>query len=199
MPYPDHLLPQQHFKIIDDDLSEYYVLRATDTKDIFDENGRVITSCVCSPRTNCEDLSVNLLGVFRHLDVRYQIESNGEYYHADWEVGEQVEPPSDQDYSINENKGCFYIGLGEINNLSIPYKNGATGDEYILHCRPFHRPTNCNFWHLELRWYNDHGYIKGQQGNWKKRILTNIRNLISEFGLDIPPFEPRITEGVYTN
>lgn len=196
MPYPSHLLPRKEYKYLEDILRGGFLVRYTQDKDIVDEAGQVKSSHVCTPRTNCENLSVSLFGIYQEEDVMYcMVGDRSAFFQERWIVGESVPHPADKDYEERRERGFFYLSIDDIHNHTITYEKN--NEQHDLICSIVHCPTNCNFWHFEVKWRNEDGFIQPQSGNWKKRVLNKIRNIISEFGQTGSPPAVDISESLY--
>ena len=86
--YPSEILPQPEFKIIDCDLSDQHLIRSTSTKEkeeLVDRNtGLVKTEHICSPRTNMEDLSTSLFGVFNQYHNAIELTKEGKNLYSEY-------------------------------------------------------------------------------------------------------------------
>ena len=184
MPYPDHLIPSNDHKLIEDNLVGFSLVRHTETRDILNEVGKIKVKCVCHPTANCENLSVSLFGIFNAQDILYTIKGGRKgYFFQEWVVGEEVDPPTEEEYSIDKNKGCFYISIDDLRSLKpIKYTIGESSKQYELSCQIVHCPTRCNFWHFEIRWINEEGFLHDMSGSWKRRVAKLIKDRVSESG-----------------
>lgn len=199
MPYPDHLIPSHDHKYIEDDLVGFCLVRHTETKDILNEIGNVKVKCICHPTSNCENLSVSLFGIFRSQDIFYAVKGEREdYFHARWNVGEEVDPPTEEDYSVDQDRSCFYVSVNDLRNLKpITYNIGGGSEQYELSCQIIHCPTRCNFWHFEIRWMNGDNFLHEMSGNWKRRAAKKIKDIISELGEEGFPPSRDVPNNVY--
>ena len=198
MPYLSHLLPLEEYKVIEDSPKGNCLIRYTEDKDIVDEAGQIKSSHVCTPRTNCENLSVSLFGIFREEDIVYHVVGDKRtFFQEEWTTGQSISPPDSSDYEERKERGFFYLKIDDIHNHPIVYERN--NEQHKLICSVVHCPTNCNFWHFEVRWRNEEGLIRMQSGNWKKRVLNKVRNIVSEFGQIGSPSKTDIPRSLYIN
>lgn len=197
--YSSHLLANQNYCFIKHQLSDKYLVRHTQSKDFIDlQTNNIIVKQVCSPSEQLEDLSTNLLANFTIKDLIFEIINEGgnkEYFTRYWNEGEIVNkvPLFEKDFRFNNERGFFFLSIKEIDGLYVPYSvGGVCSDNFRVICRVVHTPTNNNFWHFSLRWYNEKGEdLREIKGNFKNRLFTNSRSLISEMAeYELPKYEP---------
>lgn len=151
--YPSHLLPCSNYRKIGQDLllslSNLLLVRHVDSTEVryIGDSDILHPDCISFPSSRLDDLSCNLLGVFRKEDVYFGI--NKEFYDkyiTPWEEGTEVEQPSGEEYFIDEMRDCYFIDVEKLVNLSFP-ANSDTKYHFVI----LHTPNKCNFWHISVR------------------------------------------------
>lgn len=201
--YPQRLLPKPTFKIIKhEDLNDYYLIRYTNTKSFLDEDTKFLKTSEISS-SHMSDLSTNLLGKFEVEDIYIEYlkgSDSSSYFSSDWiektEVG--IVPIWEKDFSICLDRGFFLLKISEINGHPVPYCKG--NDKFQAFCRIIHTPTNSNFWHCSIRWFDEEGQdIYYQKGSFRNRLNSSTRAVLCEFiKCQVPDAIPIIDESVYT-
>lgn len=187
MNYPEQLLPQQIFKQITSDLSGYFICRKVFDKQLLTEPlPPIIPDEILSLETanDCFDYSTNLPGVFELLhNCIEHIGERKKYFRTYWDFVSDVEMPVyEQDFTINEKVGFFFLRIGSLQGLRIPFNKKA--DEKpndMATAQVLHTPTNSNFWHFSVRWFDKEGnQISSNSAKWKNGIIAAARAMISE-------------------
>ncbi|MDO8366362.1 MAG: hypothetical protein Q7T20_06160 [Saprospiraceae bacterium] len=205
MQYPKHLIPDPNYKRIafGDWLHNYYLVRNTPDRELLDaETGKLKITYIVPQSNHLRDFSTNLLGTFTLNDVGFFLKEvdkeRKNYFNALWEEGDLVEPPIFLiDFDFNENLGCFFLFIGDLDGQQVPYQinNGPT---LSATCRIIHTPTRCNFWHFSIRWMTEMGDLELQKGTWVERLLkTQVKTLIHQKArVDKPSYVP-VDESYY--
>lgn len=205
MNYPDHLLPKPDYKIIENiaETANCFLIRNTPTREFCIPGTKLVNPELVEIQSNhLGDFSTNLLGIYTEYDIRYQIIGNAQdYFHSLWLQGEEVDAPTYQnDFDVNENKGCFYLSIDEINGQSVNYPQDNPKIEAC--CKVIHTPTKCNFWHFSIRWYNNDGIDIRDLGiskNQRRRFLSLTKSLVIELALIDKPVNSIISPDLYKN
>lgn len=189
MQYPAHILPQPNFKRITDipALHNFHLIHFTETKDNRDINdGKVREDSIVRQTDHLRDFSNSLLGTFEIEDIYLELtksEFKG-YFNSDWEEGAGVErvPKINKDFIVNRKRGFFFLPISECNGHEVRYSDGSNVNPI---CRVLHTPTNSNFWHVSLRWFNNGQDIseleeKQRRKSEVKRVLTAAKAFIHE-------------------
>src|SRR5438093_5574162 len=122
MNYPEEILPNPNYKFIDCNLSQHYLIRFTNTKDI--ENildpvtKNIKVEHICSPKERIEDLSMSLLGIYNehHITLDFTPLGKDKFMHY-CSPDEIVETPLfETDFSINNNRHFWCILIERIDN-----------------------------------------------------------------------------------
>lgn len=189
MQYPQHLLPKSNYKLIEwaEWLKDCYLLRHTPDANLIDPDTEMLRLDYIVPEhgtSQMKDFSTNLMGIFMIEDCFLKIEGERKAYYAFelWTPGEQVdEPIFGQDFQRDENRGMFFLRVGDIVGQEVPYIIGGK-DSYTAVCKVKHTPQRANFWHFSVRWLNQEGDIyPNQKGSWIDRMLkTAIKTVIRE-------------------
>ena len=198
--YPKALLPQQHFKKIQNinDIKEGYLIHFTETKDNKDENGKVKLECVVRQTDHLRDYSNNLLGIFEIDHIYLYIQGDQkEDFNSLWEEGVEVSSPKHpKDFANNYDRGFFFLFISDIQSHKVKYNDGAEEVE----CTILHTPTKSNFWHVSLRWlHEEHGDVNDWESRSKRRrVLTSAKAFIVEKATFQQPSYNKWSESIYT-
>ncbi|MCF0071808.1 hypothetical protein LZD49_15120 [Dyadobacter sp. CY261] len=200
MVYPERLLPQRHFNIIDfnsTNTSLRYLVRHTDATDISDGEGLLRPEVVSTDESynHLRDFSTNLLGVFEVEDIHVTIRNNEEYF-ALWDIGSEPLIPVDEHCEIVEQRACIFLPIADCHLVSFKAINQIEGEAEIF-CKVLHTPTRSNFWHCSLRWYyNEEGSESWNKGRMR-RMKANMRSFICERAEITEPIYQSIDESAY--
>lgn len=151
--YPKKIPPNRHYKLIQCDLAQHYLIRSTHSKDILDEaTGFVKEKCICDPSEQIKDLSTSLLGIFNEKHIPIDLTRDGAKRFGNYcEPDTIVDPPIfEQDYTLNYDKGYWTIQIGKINNTKVHYP--MNNPEFIAICKVQHTPAYWNYWHFSINW-----------------------------------------------
>jgi hypothetical protein len=207
MQYPQHLLPQSHYRLIEWAawLEDNYLVRHTPDTNLIDTDTEMLRLDYIVPEhgtSQMKDFSTNLLGTFTKEDCLWKMEGDSKAYYLFelWSPGEVVkEPVWQQDFQRDESRGMFFLRIGDIIDQEVPYTIGGK-DNFTAVCKVKHTPNRANFWHFSVRWFNQDGDIyPDQRGNWIDRMLkTAIRTVIREHAkLEAPEAQP-VLKAYYT-
>ena len=184
--YPNHLLPQADYCYICQDLSDKYLVRHTNSKDFIDVQTNILSvGNLCSPKEQLQDLSTNLLGNFSIQDTEIELMEEGsdkDYFKDYWSEGITINklPIYEKDFKLNKNRGYFFLPINQINGKTQPYAVSGI-DGFYATCKVVHTPTNTNFWHFSLRWFDKEGKdLREVSGSFKNRLFTSARAMVSE-------------------
>ena len=205
MPYPEHLLPQPNYRIIEwhEGLRNCFLLRSAPTRGVVDpETGKVRAKYVNDgSREQLKDYSTNLVGVFRPEDAAVRIEKTERkaYLTGHWTPGEVVEPPTVADFSIQPEHSCFYYQIGEIQDYPQPFSI-ANLPGYVGQCYVLHTPTRSNFWHFSVRWkLGEQDVEEALSESERRNLLGLVRSFLIERAILLLPSEPtRIASSWHT-
>ncbi len=205
MQYPKHLLPHKDNKTIvfEDWLQSFFLLRHTPDQDLIDpDTGKLKFNYIVTQSDHLRDFSTNLLGTYLRADSKIVIRSSKErmlYFNGLWQENEVVEAPKFQeDFEINESRGCFFLCIGELEGQKVPISiaDKYTGDAI---CKILHTPTRSNFWHFSIRWFTESGDAGSQKGAWVDRLFkTQVKTLIHQKALYEVPDCHQVEESYYT-
>lgn len=154
--YPQKLLPQPKYKLIDCNLDKYHLVRHFEIKDSDDaiEIGTNIikSKYICTPKENMRDLSTNLVGRFKLKYLKIELtpqgrESYGIYCAPDTKV---ALPLYERDYVLNNNRDKWFLSIKDIANIEVDYNVGS--DYFKAKCEITHTPMRWNYWHFSIRW-----------------------------------------------
>ena len=159
MPYPVHLLPKRHYRRIPFErwLENHYLLRHTKDKDLLDPETYLLKlDHIVVNTDHLRDFSINLTGVYRPEDRYWGItkERMDDYYGEIWQEGEEVIAPPDGEVTFHEERGAFYLKIGDFAG-KIVHAQGEAPKSFV--CDVLHTPIRCNFWHFSLRWRDEGG------------------------------------------
>lgn len=206
MQYPVHILPQPNFRRITNIhlLHNYHLIHFTETKDNLGVDNKVREDCIVRHTDHLRDFSNSLLGTFEIEDIYLEL-SKGEfknYFNADWIEGTTLErtPRFNEDFVVNKGRGFFFLSISECNDYEVNYSDGSNVNPV---CKVLHTPTNSNFWHVSIRWFNNGQDISELEERQRrkpeiKRILTAAKAFIQEKGkFDIPAYQS-VDISIYT-
>ncbi len=190
MTYPNELLPQSNYKLIDfgstDCKFERLVLcrqtKDSDFTDIDSDGLEIIKLDYISIETDhLRDFSTNLFGVFNenHFGIEWiKNDAKNDRMFDHWnKENEIILPKFNFHFVINQNKKAFYLKLRDFQNKIIPNDQ----DDEIL-SKVIHTPCNSNFWHFSIRWLIN-GIDSSELPKSKRRsVLSIARTQISILG-----------------
>ncbi|MER0439612.1 hypothetical protein [Emticicia sp. W12TSBA100-4] len=192
------MLPKRSFKKITS-LSNYYLVRHTKTSDYLDtETGHLKSEEV--PSGHMQDLSTNLLGTFKIKDLQIEFKKECEdfsYFIDYWVENTDVKMPVfEKDFSYKTDRSYFFLKISDLDGHVVPYKK--SNDNFQAFCKVLHTPTNSNFWHCSVRWFDENGIdISKQSGQFKNRLFSQTRSTISEFIKQDIPEHKEISKELY--
>ncbi|MGD9493608.1 MAG: hypothetical protein AB7V36_09675 [Bacteroidales bacterium] len=190
MNYPAILLPLPSYKEVICDLSTFFLLRTTDSKDLLDSSSETLKdNAIAIDDSHLLAYSTNLLGHYSasHCEINFLNTSNKAYFHASWDFQSEVSVPEvTSDFIFDKNKGFFLLPICEFDGKRIPFKKGDSTIEYQAELKIVHKPTNSNFWHFELTWFQSNGDecftpIKPSKSTWQKQIIGTMKSLIRQY------------------
>lgn len=202
MNYPTVLLPKQKFKIIQEDLSGYCVLRKIPQGRLPEDTDALPDAEVLGIETasDCFDYSTNLPGHYRieHNKLAL-IGPNRKYFRTYWQAGDVEAPVFGEDFNDLDPLDCIYLPIGKIHRkIKHPFKRGEKMSDEYAEAVVLHTPTNCNFWHFSIRWQDAEGTeIKASDAKWKEKLVASIRAAISNLILREPCTEASLPEICY--
>mgnify|MGYP005850082119 CR=1 FL=1 len=186
MQYPTHLLPNQNYKLIDCDLSKFYLIRHSHIPQdkLLDDLGNLKTEAIAQGAIKIiPDYSTSLFSVFETSDIYIKVINKN--YQVYCKPNEVIDTPVyDKDFILNENRGYWLVKIEKINNQKIKYEDGSLS----AICVVIHTPMKWNFWHFSIRWYiNDIDGFLHENPDYEtksvRRKLTNeARSLLKEYG-----------------
>ena len=156
--YPAKLLPQSNYKKIEwsNDLHPLFLLRQTPTQDLLNNTNKLKEEYITKQTDHLRDLSTNLLGEFSVEDNKVEVINKEKDFFHEWNEGDDVsEPVYNEDFVINENRGCFYWNIKEIVSLEISHTDHIDNNDYQLNFKILHTPIKCNFWHFSIRVFSE--------------------------------------------
>lgn len=206
--YPLALLPQTHYKKISDikSIEKGYLLHFTESKENLIVSGKVNPEYIeRSNRSQLRDYSNNLLGVFEvdHGYIEINSKSENGYFINLWDGLSNIEktPALAEDFSINSERGFFFLKVKNCNDVDIPY-NYEADEESSVKCNVIHTPTNSNFWHISLRWiYNEEDIEYWGQKKMKgtqRKIISSARAFIIQSSIVVEPSYSEWDESIYS-
>lgn len=177
MHYPIEILPSPSYKLINCDVSDFFLVRKSQAKskdELKEEIAKKVKSKFIIPSKNIIDLSTSLLGIFKEEHFRVKLTEEGlDRYGDKWPIGSLIQPPIfNQDFIDIGNPVCWFIKIGDIPS-SCPYYRDD--EEIIIESKIEHDPYKWNFWHYILNWDIDSERIKNEDFNgWKADLIRFI-------------------------
>ena len=131
-------------------------------------------------------LSVNLLGVFRPEDAAWQ--PLGQHLTREWMPGTDGILPSETEATCRPHPWGYWWMPIEALHKSILVFEGAT-----YSCCVRHEPSQCNFWHFEVRFFGPDGKdTRGMDDKTKRRFTSLLTmRLVEEARPEVLPFPQR--------
>ena len=189
--YPSRLLPQLSY--VDDiqakgyTLDCFYVQRNTE--------GKTPVHDLYEMRENLGDhiqdsryrggLSMNLVGVYRRNDSRYVVNyKKSPVLKEDWTQKLKPLQPWRNRFSYQKNAGHFGFLIADVLKIKKEHilKNGGTDvGKYEVSFILEHKPTRCNYWHVEFHLY---GKCLEEEGESGKLIDLAEKKIISKSQVD---------------
>ena len=193
MEYPTRLLPQSNYKYIEfqDKHTNCFLLRHTDTQNIQDEFGKLLSDCLAAQTDHLKDYSTNLLSYFAIDDVKIRVlkSSNFDYFTQLWNNDSLNQiPQHNVDFDIVENRSQFFLRIGSIHGISFDNFDDTLSSKSI--CKVIHTPINANFWHCSIRWFLDEKDSSEMSKSERRRILSVAKTfLIEKAYFDLPSYD----------
>lgn len=202
MPYPTKLQPRRCYKIVKSNLTDYFLIRHTNTCDLSKlvnaQTGNVELSQFCHPTEQMNDFSTSLLGVFKveHTKIKL-LGSRKDYFNDYCKPDDKVDIPQDElDYTYEQNRHFFILPINKINGMSVPGKRAEK--EFIAICRLVHTPARWNYWHFSIQWEVNGELITNEKNNeWKRRLLSIAKAMVSQFASIEAPIVKKIPPNFY--
>lgn len=185
MLYPAEILPQPHFKKINESLDGFFICRKVPNRQALELTPIIKEELLGLERaSDCFDYSTNLPGVFELVHNKLEIVGEDKkYFITYWDEGVPVVTPiHEQDLIVNDGAGWFFLPINKVAGLRIPFnrKQNLPTNETALSA-VVHTPSNSNFWHFSIKWKDDNGdYISANESKWKNQIIAKVRALFSE-------------------
>lgn len=185
MNYPIHILPKLNYKLIECDLSEYYLIRHFDlidnSSEIFDITGLLQDKYLFDPTHGYNDLSCSLLGIFTHNDVLVKLTAQGvsnfgSYCDGNYDASVPIYN-DDFIYVSHELRKFWIIKIGDVNNEVLHFEEANTDTVRKIQCVVMHTPAKWNFWHLSIRWLFEDGEFYFEKKRDKTITNGNMRRV----------------------
>lgn len=189
MDYPLILLPSSEKKLIEQTISENYLIRFFEEFEgvpitIEEKGGKLHHIYIFGERNESTrritDLSTILFGIFRSEHIKLQLTPEGVNEYKDYcEPDCIVKPPVfNEHFKIDEGIKYWAIKINDIAGKTIEYKNPTTNQVLKATCRVMHTPKKSNFWHYSIDWETEDGLFRDL-----KPILKNFdRKVAKKFG-----------------
>lgn len=178
MDYPIEILPNIDYKIIDCDLSNYFLIRHIDIspeENILDPETNIIyKKYICPQSDHIEDLSTSLLGVFKrgYIHIAFTQEGSTKFFqYCEPNIIVDI-PVYETDFFNKENRKFWCVLINNLNNKEFKYNVGP--DELTAICSVIHTPTKWNYWHFSLKWSTTAGPLEGLEDKKRKSIAKKI-------------------------
>lgn len=199
MNYPIEILPNENYKLIDCDLSNYHLIRYTNSSvksDYYNEETKIISSkAISDPSTNMYDLSCSLYDVFTIKHIHIQI-LNKEYFQYCSPKTIVPVPEFETDFTFNGFRGRWFVLISEIDGQVATYNRENT--TLNAKCVVLHTPMRWNYWHYSITWYIEEvgKYWKDLEPHernpkWNQRLGHETRTLLQRLATwDLPEIVP---------
>lgn len=176
--YPeDRLVPQVDYLFLDcaHFVSTGYLIRRLDHPAVTDAAGMIDEKSFKFPQGDhlVRHFSVSLLGTYEVYDACWKIINKGEraeVLHGAWVPGVPGICPSPDDATLaGDNEwGFFWLPIASLHGQRFQVGNA------IYSCQVVHQPTHCNFWHFELRFFDEQGK-DAKEDKYPGKIASGIR------------------------
>ncbi|MGI4805922.1 MAG: hypothetical protein ACRYFL_14240 [Janthinobacterium lividum] len=164
--YPLILLPKEHYKKIECDVSDFYLIRHFDIDpdvQVINELGHLSDEYICKSPEHIKDLSTSLFGHFLPSHTKIKLTKKGASEYEECCPNFQGVPLKfNDDYVNDELRRYWLISLSVLKSMNIDIIHDGKkiqANSYIVHT-----PMKWNFWHYSIRWLVD-----GQE------LLTNVK------------------------
>lgn len=205
MTYPDELIPQNNYKLIDiDEISDSsHIVRRSlvNQESTYDAIGNVR----CEALINEDEerflfgLSSNLLGIYK---IEYLKFNPGKKHNNYWQLGADTNKKIQ--YTLYKNPFPIFFKISLIHNIPFPYETPNRKNKTISitgRCCLLHKPTCANFWHCELTFFdNCNNQIKTSNSKWKLKAAKSFIRMtlkVIAFNKSETPPEIEIPAAVY--
>lgn len=198
MDYPQEILPNPDYKLIDCDLNDHFLIRFTNTNNINEiwdsETNTVSYQQICSPGERIDDLSMSLLDVYKVAHIFLDFTPAGRekymfYCSPDDAVGTPVYAT---DFFTNNNRHYWCVPINQLHNREFKYEQDNL--PLTATCIVTHKPMRWNFWHFSLRWKLDLELLEDMPDKTRKKIAKKIgqavRVTIAHFAIIHEPEHP---------
>lgn len=192
MGYPQKLLPKKKYTFINrhiDYLNKLYLVRHIPSN--AKKPNPSISISELGRTAQLPQYSLNLLGIFKvkHSKIRIDPKVTGKYSDY-WSSGDIAARPRWNEIRLDSDRGAIFFKFSIVNDYPYSTCLGSTKYQFTLCLR--HKPTKCNFWHFEIKWFdvinkkevevekNSKGQLKIR--NVPKSISTLMRTLYTQIG-----------------
>jgi len=204
MNYPEEILPGIEYKQINCDLSGHFLLRFVETSDpsklIDPVTEKLSVNAICSPREHIQDLSMNLLGIFKadYMHLAFHKSVYGKFMeYCDPDTIVDV-PIFEKEFYHQPNRAGWYIDINQLHNKLFSYQKG--NQDLTAICRIIHSPMRWNYWHFSIRWTTDQNLedmdLK-QRNNVAQKIGFAARVQFASLARMQPPDCPILEKACY--
>lgn len=206
MSYPEELLPQEIFKIIDtENLLPDKVLVRKSCKaeaDSFTISGDLRVDAICDHPRRVPGLSANLFAIFLADHLKY--DPIDKSYHDYWNSGDEIPAKEEIEFNIAEEVLPIFFLITDLHNQKFPYQKIEPKNKIIEfegRIEIIHKPTMCNFWHFELTIYDSEGNeITNASSGWRKKIASFLSKSFLQISAFIEePENKLIDKAIYQN
>jgi hypothetical protein len=184
MQYPLELIPRIFYKKIRiekiSNRSIFLIRHTPSTPSTLPGSNNINPKFVCEPRANMNDLSLNILGKYREFHIKIKLSKGATQYNADWKELQRGVVPKEDDVEQDNNRGFFYISLDSLHGHRIP-KDESSPSDFQVKCEVIHKPTKCNFWHVQLQWVHQGKIISRNNPIWTRPLQTATRAMAARF------------------
>lgn len=204
--YPLILLPQEHYKFIECDVSEHYLIRSfnlVENTPLLNELSEIDANYICIYPHNIQDLSTSLLGHFTINDNKIELTKKGKTDYQDCEPNFPGTPLIyEEDYLRNDDKWHWIIKCSNVVDIKISFVHAEEAISTVSYLK--HSPMKWNFWHYAVRWHINgkdsieiNKYSTGQMQTLCKKIGAKARSIIAQHAvLDIDA-HPLLADNCY--
>jgi hypothetical protein len=178
MNYPVEILPDPSYKLVDCDLTDYFLIRHFDLIDgekiLNSDTNLIQKKYICSQSDHIHDLSTSLLGVFKVVNIHLAFTpKGGEKFYPYCAPDAVVDIPIFQtEFYFEDNRGFWCVPIAKLHNREFIYNVGA--EQLVATCQVMHTPAKWNYWHFSLRWITNLGPLDSMEERLRKNVARKI-------------------------
>lgn len=177
MDYPVELLPCSGRKLIEETLSDFYLIRFFNVfkeHELISADGKLNSVYIFGESNGSTrrfiDLSTVLYGIYREEHVKLQLTAKGVSEYKDYCAPDCTitAPKFNTHFIIDEEMLFWAIKISDVETEKLKHYNVNLKKEFEASCKILHTPKKSNFWHYSIDWENEEGLFKNLKEEDKK-------------------------------